>query len=65
MAGAGASLAAVPFVGNSVAAQVQWLVGGAAASSSGTVPGSWQGTVAQVHVGMSYSDLYAFQFSCE
>ena len=63
--GAGASLAAVPFVGNSVASQVQWLVGGAAASSSGTVPGSWQGSVAQVHVDMTYSDLYAFQFSCE
>lgn len=65
LAGTGSSLAAVPFVGNSVAAPVQWLVGGATASSSGTVPGSWQGTVARVHVDMTYSDLYAFQFSCE
>ena len=53
---------AVPFIGNNVAARMQWVVN--ATSTTEILPGDTQGRVVQLRIQMAYSDLYSFQFDC-
>ena len=55
-------LTAVPFVGNNVAARMQWVMN--ATATTEVLPREAHGHVLQLRVGMAYSDLYSFQFDC-